>query len=61
MNISIIYGKWNEQKGKFKQQLASWTDNYLLFEEGRNDERTGRLQLILAHAKVNLNISTKPC
>ena len=39
-----IKGKWNEMKGKAKQQYADLTDDDLLYEEGKEDELVGRLQ-----------------
>ncbi len=37
-------GKWNELKGKAKQQWADLTDDDLLYVEGKEDELYGRLQ-----------------
>ena len=37
-------GRWNELKGKIKQQYADLTDNDLLYEEGKEDEMWGKLQ-----------------
>lgn len=39
-----IKGKWNELKGKAKQQYADLTDDDLAYEEGKEDELVGRLQ-----------------
>lgn len=39
-----IKGRWNEVKGKLKQQYADLTDDDLLFEEGKEEELLGRLQ-----------------
>ncbi len=39
-----LKGTWNEVKGKVKQQYADFTDNDLLYEEGKEDELIGRLQ-----------------
>ena len=39
-----VKGNWNELKGKVKQQYAHFTDNDLLYEEGKEDELLGRLQ-----------------
>ena len=33
-------GTWNETKGKLKQQYAELTDDDLLFEEGKEDEKS---------------------
>ncbi|UKJ08531.1 CsbD family protein [Solitalea lacus] len=39
-----LKGKWNEIKGKIKQQYADFTDDELLYQEGKEDELLGRLQ-----------------
>lgn len=39
-----LKGKWNEMKGKAKQQYADLTDDDLRYEEGKDDELIGRLQ-----------------
>lgn len=44
MNTTGLKGKWNEVKGKLKQQFADLTDDDLLFEEGKEDELYGRIQ-----------------
>lgn len=51
MNKEEIKGNWNEQKGKLKEKFAILTDNDLMFEEGKNDELLGRLQIILGKSK----------
>ncbi|WP_329904059.1 CsbD family protein [Porphyromonas pogonae] len=37
-------GKWNELKGRAKQEWADLTDDDLLYEEGQEDEMFGRIQ-----------------
>ncbi|AIM37151.1 CsbD family protein [Sphingobacterium sp. SG20118] len=37
-------GRWNELKGKVKQQYAELTDDDLLYSEGKEDELLGKLQ-----------------
>ena len=37
-------GRWNELKGKVKQQYADLTDVDLLYAEGEEEELLGRLQ-----------------
>lgn len=37
-------GKWNEVKGRAKQEWADLTDDDLLYEEGKEDELYGRIQ-----------------
>ena len=39
-----LKGKWNELKGKIKQQHADLTDDDLEYEDGKDDELYGRLQ-----------------
>ncbi|MCI0919837.1 CsbD family protein [Sphingobacterium rhinopitheci] len=44
MNNLKWTGRWNELKGKVKQQYADLTDDDLLYSEGKEDELLGRLQ-----------------
>lgn len=44
MDTLQIKGKWNEIKGKLKQQYADLTDDDLLYEEGQEDKLIGKLQ-----------------
>lgn len=37
-------GKWNELKGRAKQQWGVLTDDDLLYVEGKEDELYGRIQ-----------------
>ena len=37
-------GRWNELKGKVKQQYADLTDDDLMYAEGKENELYGRLQ-----------------
>lgn len=37
-------GRWNEIKGKVKQQYGDLTDDDLTYEEGKDDELLGRIQ-----------------
>ncbi|SFL47039.1 CsbD family protein [Proteiniphilum acetatigenes] len=37
-------GKWNELKGRAKQEWADLTDDDLLYEEGQEEELYGRIQ-----------------
>jgi uncharacterized protein YjbJ (UPF0337 family) len=39
-----LKGKWNQLKGKVKQEYADLTDDDLRYEEGKDDELLGRLQ-----------------
>ena len=44
MDKTDLKGKWNELKGKLKQQYADLTDDDLLYEEGKEDELYGKIQ-----------------
>jgi uncharacterized protein YjbJ (UPF0337 family) len=44
MDKTDLKGKWNELKGKLKQQYADLTDDDLLYVEGKEDELYGRIQ-----------------
>jgi uncharacterized protein YjbJ (UPF0337 family) len=37
-------GRWNEIKGKVKQEYGDMTDDDLKYEEGRDEELLGRIQ-----------------
>ena len=39
-----IKGKWNELKGRLKQEWGDLTDDDLLYVDGKEDELYGRLQ-----------------
>lgn len=54
MNTTEVKGNWNEQKGKLKQKFGFLTDNDLMFEEGKEDEMLGRLQIKLGKTKDDL-------
>ena len=47
-------GKWNEMKGKIKQEYADWTDDDLKYEEGKDDELLGRLQQKLGQTREDV-------
>jgi len=44
-------GKWNEWKGKLKQQYADLTEDDLTYEEGKEDEMWGRIQQKIGKTK----------
>lgn len=44
MNKLTWKGRWNELKGKVKQQYGELTDDDLTYVEGKEDELLGRLQ-----------------
>lgn len=46
-----LKGKWNELKGKAKQEFANLTDDDLMYEDGKEDELIGRLQQKLGKTK----------
>ncbi len=50
-NLTELKGKWNEKKGKLKQQFAMLTEDDLLLVEGKEDELVGRLQQKLGKTK----------
>ncbi|UYQ92705.1 CsbD family protein [Chitinophaga horti] len=51
MDSLQIKGKWNEIKGKLKQQYADLTDDDLIYAEGKEDELYGKLQQKLGKSK----------
>jgi uncharacterized protein YjbJ (UPF0337 family) len=51
MDTLEIKGKWNEIKGKIKQQYADLTDDDLLYEEGQEDRLIGNLQQKLGKSR----------
>lgn len=46
-----LKGNWNEVKGKIKQQYADFTDDDLLYEEGKDEELVGRIQKKIGQSK----------
>lgn len=51
MNTTDLKGKWNELKGKLKQEYADLTDDDLLYVEGKEDELYGRIQQKVGKSK----------
>ncbi|MDD2281622.1 MAG: CsbD family protein [Bacteroidales bacterium] len=51
METLELKGNWNEQKGKLKQKFAILTDNDLMFEDGKEDEMLGKIQIKLGKTK----------
>ena len=49
-----IKGNLNEMKGKIKQKYANVTDDDLLYQEGKEEELYGRLQLKTGKTKEEL-------
>ena len=54
-HVTEIKGNWNETKGKLKQKFATLTDNDLLWEEGKEDELMGHLQIKLGKTKEEIH------
>jgi uncharacterized protein YjbJ (UPF0337 family) len=54
MDKMEIKGKWNEWKGKLKQQYADLTEDDLKYEEGKDEELWGRLQQKTGKVKDDL-------
>ena len=54
MDKMEIKGRWNEWKGRIKQEYADVTDDDVKYEEGREDEMWGRLQKKTGKAKDDL-------
>lgn len=52
MTKEIIQGKWNEIKGKIKQQWAKLTDDDITHIEGKYDELSGKIQQKYGHDKA---------
>lgn len=55
MNKTELKGNWEKQKGKLKQKFALLTDNDLMYEEGKEDEMYGKLQIKLGKTKEELH------
>ncbi len=51
MNTFTFDGSWNRIKGKLKQKYAQFTDDDLVFVEGKGGELMGRLQAKLGRAE----------
>ena len=49
-----IKGRWNEWKGRIKQEYADVTDDDVRYEDGKEDEMFGRLQKKTGKAKDDL-------
>ena len=47
-------GYWNILKGKLKQKYANLTDDDFKYEEGKDDEIWGRLQVKLGKTKEEI-------
>lgn len=49
-----VKGKWNEIKGKLKQEYGELTDQDLTYAEGKEEELLGRLQQKTGKSKDEL-------
>jgi uncharacterized protein YjbJ (UPF0337 family) len=54
MDKMEVKGRWNEWKGRIKQEYSNVTDDDVRYEEGREDEMWGRLQKKTGKAKDDL-------
>jgi uncharacterized protein YjbJ (UPF0337 family) len=54
MNKTELKGNWNEQKGKLKKKFGFLTENDLMFEEGKEEEMYGKLQIKLGKTKEEM-------
>lgn len=54
MDKMEIKGRWNEWKGRIKQEYADVTDDDVKYEDGKEDEMFGRLQQKTGKAKDDL-------
>jgi len=55
MNKTELKGNWNEQKGKLKKKFGFLTENDLMFEEGKQEDMFGKLQIKLGKTKEELH------
>ncbi len=55
INITVLKGNWNKQKGKLIQKFAILTGDDLMLEEGKKDEMFGRLQIKPGKTKDELH------
>jgi uncharacterized protein YjbJ (UPF0337 family) len=46
-----LRGRWNEVKGKMKQEYGDLTEDDLKYEEGKDDELVGRIQKKIGKTK----------
>lgn len=49
-----LKGRWNQIKGDLKQKYAQLTDDDLLFEEGKEEEVIGRIQVRTGESKESI-------
>lgn len=46
-----VRGNWNQIKGKLKQEYGELTEDDLTYEEGKEEELLGRLQVKMGKSK----------
>lgn len=51
---ALLKGKWNQIKGKLKEEYGELTDDDLIYQEGKEDQLLGRLQERTGKAKTEL-------
>ena len=54
MNTLKLKGNWNEIAGKLKQKYANLTDDDLIFNQGKEEELLGRLQVKVCKTKEQI-------
>ena len=54
MDTLELKGKWHQLKGKIKQAHANLTEDDLKYEEGKDDELLGRLEVKLGKGRDEL-------
>ena len=54
MNTLKLKGNWNEIAGKLKQKYANLTDDDLIFNQGKEEELLGRLQIKVGKTKEQI-------
>ena len=54
MNTLKLKGNWNEIAGKLKQKYANLTDDDLIFNQGKEEELLGRLQVKVGKTKEQI-------
>lgn len=55
MQVLQMKGNWNILKGKLKQTWASLAEDEVFYEEGKADEKLGRIQLKTGQNKAEFN------
>jgi uncharacterized protein YjbJ (UPF0337 family) len=61
MTSLTAIGTWNIAKGKLKQKVARLVQDDLQYDEGKQDELTGRIQKRAGKGKENFEGATHGC